>query len=187
MGNDIRNKGLLLDEADFALPSDCTLETLAESVLEFCQAAFSNEFDNPSLEFYGVVAEGFPEEDACAFHEEPTIWLEKNMGFRGTFLKLADGLGIPEEKASQAIKTGHGDLLEDHLKIEVMRHLDDRDYHEAEALMLHLPGVREIGLPGVLHGGHFDKSGRDVIVDYRVNNYGPGRRILAEIGFNWGQ
>lgn len=29
--------------------------------------------------------------------------------------------------------------------------------------------------------------GADVIVDYRVNKYGPGRRILAEISLDWGQ
>ena len=57
MGNDLRHKGLLLDEADFALPQDCDMATLIQAVEAFCKAEFRNEFDHPSLEFFGVVSE----------------------------------------------------------------------------------------------------------------------------------
>ena len=49
MGNDRRYKGLLLDEADFALPRDCDMEALTEAVEDYLVAEFSDEFDHPYL------------------------------------------------------------------------------------------------------------------------------------------
>ena len=66
MGNDRGYKGLLLDEADFALPRDCDMEALTEAVEDYLVAEFSDEFDHPYLEIIGVVSEGLGETTACS-------------------------------------------------------------------------------------------------------------------------
>ncbi len=187
MGNDLRHKGLLLDEADFALRRDCDMETLAQAVEEFLVAEFCNEFDHPSLEIIGVVSEGLGQTTACPFDRVQAIWVKPNRAFKDIFLGIAAELGIPEPLAVNAMTTARTDGIETHLKDRTREHLDLRDYDGAQMLMEHLSGLRSSGVPGVKGAGEFDTRGEDLIVDFRVNNYGPGRRILAEIAFNWGQ
>lgn len=187
MGNDLRHKGLLLDEADFPLPRDGDMDTLVRAVEDFCEAEFRNEFDHPSLEIFGVASEGFEETSACHGDDSKAVWIKPETRFRDIFLDMANELGLPEPLTIEAMQTGRTDGLEAHLKNRVRALLDDRDYFEAERLMQHMPELWSIGLPGVRGAGEFDTRGEDMIVDYRVNNYGPGRRLLVEIAFNWGQ
>lgn len=187
MGNDCRTKGLLLDEADFALPRDCDLETLITAVHDYCWAEFANEYDHPALEIIGVCAEGFKAEPAGPFDSENPLWVKPEVHFRDVFLAIATKMNIPEYLAAETIKTGCTDSLESHLADRIKAHLHAHEYHDAQELMTYVSGLKDIGLPGVLDPSHFDTRGEDMIVDYRVANYGPGRRILAEIVFNWGQ
>lgn len=186
MGNDCRTKGLLLDEADFTLPRDCDLETLVTAVCDFCEAEFANEFDHPALEINGVCAEGFGPEPAGPYTVKP-LWVKPEVEFRDIFLAIAAGLNIPEDMAGEAIRTGCVDGLESHLSDRIQAHLQAQEYHAAQELMTFVSDLKRIGLPGVLSPSHFDTRGEDMIVDYRNSNYGPGRRILAEIVFDWGQ
>ena len=187
MGNDCRYKGLLLDEADFALPRDCDMETLAQAVEGYLMAEFSDEFDHPSLEIIGVVSEGLGETTACSSDDVRAVWVKPDMQFRDIFLGMATGLGIPEPLAITTLETGRTDGIEAHLENRIRTHVEDRDYDGAQILMENLSGLRSSGVPGMKQASGFDTDGDDMIVDYRVNNYGPGRRILAEIAFNWGQ
>ncbi|MBR9765837.1 MAG: hypothetical protein GYB53_20535 [Rhodobacteraceae bacterium] len=187
MGNDRRYKGLLLDEADFALPRDCDMEALAQAVEGYLVPEFSDEFDHPSLEIIGVVSEGLGQTTACSSdHVRPT-WVKPDIEFRDIFLGKAAWLGIPEPLAITTLETGRTDGIEAHLEDRIRAHVEDRDYDGAQKLMEHLSGLRSSGIPGVKGPGGFDTRGDDEIVDFRVNNYGPGRRIFAEIVFNWGQ
>ena len=79
------------------------------------------------------------------------------------------------------------DGIETHLKNRTMTHFAHQDYHDAQRLMRYMPELGSIGLPGVRGADEFSTRGNDMVVDYRINNYGPGRRILVEIAFNWGQ
>lgn len=187
MGNDRRYKGLLLDEADFALPRDCDMQALTEAVEDYLVAEFSDEFDHPYLEIIGVVSEGLGETTACSSDRVRAVWVKPDMQFRDIFLGMATGLGIPEPLATTTLKTGRTDGIETHLENRIRAHVDDRDYDGAQKLMAHLPGLRSSGVPGVIEAGGFDTRGDDEIVDFRVNNYGPGQRLLAEIAFDWGQ
>lgn len=187
MGNDRRYKGLLLDEADFALPRDCDMEALAQAVEDYLVAEFSDEFDHPSLEIIGVVSEGLGQTTACSSDHVRAVWVKPDMQFRDIFLGIATRLGIPEPLVLNALKTARPDDIETHLEDRIKAHVDDRDYDGAQMLMEHLRGLRASGVPGVIEAGGFDTRGDDEIVDFRVNNYGPGQRILAEIAFNWGQ
>lgn len=187
MGNDLRHKGLLLDEADFALPQDCDMATLTQAVEEYCTAEFRNEFDDPSLEIFGVVSERFEESSASRFDSFKAVWVKPETSFRDIFVETAEDLGIPEPLAVEAIETGHTGSIETQFKDRIRAHLDARKYYCAEQLMQYLPYLWSIGLPGVKGADEFDTRGKDMIVNYRVNNYGPGRRILVEIAFNWGQ
>jgi hypothetical protein len=187
MGNDRRYKGLLLDEADFPLPRDCDMQTLEQAVEDFCEAEFRNEYDHPYLEIYGVASEGFDAVSTYPFYANRTAWIKPDRGFREIFIQLAGDLDIPEALAAEAIDTGRATKVETHLKDRVRDHLDDQDYYTAQKLVNCLPGLRSHGLPGVKDAGKFDTRGEDMIVDYRVENYGPGRRILVELVFDWGQ
>jgi len=187
MGNDIRHKGLLLDEADFALPRDCDMETLTEAVNKFLVAEFSNEFDHPSLEIFGLVSEGLDQTTACRGDSEEAIWVKPDQGFQDIFLAIAAELDLPEPQAIIALRTARTHDIETHFEDRIKKHIDLREYHDAQLLIEHLSGVRLSGIPGVKGADDFDTRGEDLIVDYRVNNYGPGRRVLAEIAFNWGQ
>ena len=188
MGNDLRHKGLLLDEADFALPQDCDMATLIQAVEAFCKAEFRNEFDHPSLEFFGVVSERLEDTSANPFDSFlKAAWVKPETSFQDIFLKTAEDLGIPEPLAIEAIETGHTESIETQFKDRIRAHLDARDYYSADRLMQYLPDLLSIGLPGVKGADEFDTRGQDMIVDFRVNTYGTGRRILVEIAFNWGQ
>lgn len=187
MGNDLRHKGLLLDEADFALPRDCDMETLVQAVENYCVAEFSYEFDDPSLEIFGFSSERLEETSVCHCDPWKAEWIKSGILFRDIFLGLAAELRIPEALAVEAMRTGRMENLEAHLKDRIRAHLDDRDYYDADWLMRYMPALWSTGLPGVRAADEFDTRGEDMIVDYRVNNYGPGRRILVEIAFNWGQ
>ena len=187
MGNDLRHKGLLLDEADFALPQNCNMTTLIRAVEDYCEAEFSNEFDDPSLEIFGVVSEGFDDTSVCPFDSSKAVWIKPGIGFRDIFLGMASELDIPETLAAEAIDTGRTDGIETHLKNRTMTHFAHQDYHDAQRLMRYMPELGSIGLPGVRGADEFSTHGNDMVVDYRINNYGPGRRILVEIAFNWGQ
>ncbi|SEK10272.1 hypothetical protein MAA5396_04843 [Marinovum algicola] len=187
MGNDRRYKGLLLDEADFALPRNCDMEALTEAVEGYLVPEFSDEFDRPSLEIIGVVSEGLGQTTACSSdHVRPT-WVKPDIEFRDIVLGIAIGLGFPEPLAITTLETGRTDGIEAHLENRIRALVEDRDYDGARMLMEHLSGLRSSGIPGVIEASSFDTRGEDEIVDFRVNNYGPGRRILAEIAFNWGQ
>lgn len=187
MGSDLRHKGILLDEADFALPRDCDMETLVKAVEEYCEAEFQYEDEYPLLEVLGVAAEGFDETVDYSSFGSRAVWLKPNTGFRDVFIKLANGLGLPEALAASTIDTGRTEDLETYLKDRIRTHLDERDFYGARHVMEQLPQLRSIGLPGVQDAGEFDTRGRDMIVDWRVNNYGLGRRVLVEIAFDWGQ
>jgi hypothetical protein len=187
MGNDLRHKGLLLDEADFALSRDCDMASLVEAVEAYCMTEFSEECEHPSLEIFGVVSERLEETSAWACEWTRAQWVRPGVGFRDIFLGVARNLGIPDPLASEALDTGRTEQIETHLKNRIRAHLDTRDYDAAQGLMQHLPTLRPSGLPGVKGAEGFDTRGDDMIVDYRVNDYGAGRRILVEIAFNWGQ
>ncbi len=187
MGNDLRNKALLLDEADFALPRNCDMKTLVQTVEDYCTSEFRNEFGYPSLELFGIASEGLEETSASLFDRSQAVWIKSDFGFRDIFHGVASKLGIPELLTAEAIETGHTDRIETHLKDRIRMHLDARDYWHAQWLMQYMPQLRSIGLPGVRGAVEFDTRGEDMIVDCRINNYGPGRRILVEIAFNWGQ
>ena len=187
MGNDRRYKGLLLDEADFPLPQDCDMQTLERAVQDFCEAEFRNEFDHPYLEINGVTSEGFDAVSTYTFDENETAWIKPDKGFRQIFIQLAGDLDIPEALAIEAIDTGHASNVETRLRERVRDHLDNQDYFKAQELLNCLPGLRSHGLPGINGAGEFDTRGEDMIVDYRVNNYGPGLRILVELVFDRGQ
>lgn len=187
MGNDRRYKGLLLDEADFPLPQDCDMQTLEQAVQEFCEAEFRNEFDHPYLEINGVASEGFDAVSTDPFEASRTVWIKPESGFREIFIQLAGDFDIPKALAAESINTGRVTEVETHLKDRVRDHLDNQDYYEAQRLINCLPDLRSHGLPGINGAGEFDTRGEDMIVDYRVKNYGPGRRILVELVFDWGQ
>lgn len=187
MGNDLRHKGLLLDEADFALPRDCDMARLVEAVEAYCTAEFSDEFEHPSLEIFGVASERFEETSAWPCEWTKAQWVKPGVGFRDIFIGMARTLDIPDSLISEAMDTGRTEDIETHLKDQIRVHLDTRNYYDAQSLMQYLPALRPIGLPGVKGAGAFDTRGEDMIVDYRVHNYGAGRRILVEIAFNWGQ
>lgn len=187
MGNDLRYKGLLLDEADFALPLDCDMARLVEAVEAYCMAEFSDEFDHPSLEVLGVASERFEATSVWPSDGSRAFWIKPDIGFRDIFLGVARELEIPGPLVSEAMETGRTEDIETYLKDQIRAHLDARNYYEAESLMQYLPTLQPAGLPGVKGSGAFDTRGEDIIVDYRVHNYGAGRRILVEIAFNWGQ
>lgn len=187
MGNDRIYKGLLLDEADFPLPRDCDMQALEQAVENFCVAEFGNEYDHPFLEINGMVSEGFDAASTYAFDPRETAWIKPDKSFREIFVELAGSLDIPEALATEAIETGQAMNLEAHLKDRVREHLDDQNYYKAQELIDYLPNLRSHGLPGVNGAIAFDTHGEDMIVDYRVNDYGPGRRILVELVFDWGQ
>jgi len=187
MGNDLRHKGLLLDEADFALPLDCDMARLVEAIEAYCTAEFSDEFEHPSLEIFGVVSERLGETAAWPREWTKAQWVKPGVGFREIFVGMARELGIPDPVASEAVETGRTDDIETYLKDQIRAHLDSRNYYDAQSLMQYLPTLQPVGLPGVKGADTFDTRGEDMIVDYRVHNYGVGRRILVEIAFNWGQ
>ena len=144
-------------------------------------------FADPSLEIFGVVSEGFDDTSVCPFDSSKAVWIKPGTGFRDIFLGMASELDIPEPLAAEAINTGSTDGIETHLKNRTMTHFAHQDYHHAQRLMRYMPELGSIGLPGVRGADEFSTRGNDMVVDYRINNYGPGRRILVEIAFNWGQ
>tara|TARA_R110002012_G_scaffold199146_3_gene368218 strand:+ start:5287 stop:5847 length:561 start_codon:yes stop_codon:yes gene_type:complete len=186
MGNDIRNKGLLLDEADFAIPRDCDMETLTEAVEEFLIAEFSNEFDLPFLEILGVVSESLNQTTACPHGFWRALWAITGRGFNDIFLGIAAELGISETLALNAIATAQTEQIEAYLETRIREDLDSQCYYNVKILLEYFDGLKVSGVPGVSQPD-IDDRGEDVIIDYRVNNYGPGRRILAEISLDWGQ
>lgn len=186
MGNDVRNKGLLLDEADFALHRNCDMETLTEAVEEFLIAEFSNEFDLPFLNILGVVSESLNLTTACPHGFGGALWVITDRGFNDIFLGIAAELGISETLALNAITTAQTEEIEAYLETRIREDLDNQCNYNVKMLLEYLDGLKVSGVPGVSQPD-IDARGEDVIVDYRVNNYGPGRRILAEISLDWGQ
>ena len=65
-------------------------------------------------------------------------------------------------------------------------HNSDMNWND-DYVMQFLHALSSVGLPDVFMANDFDTLGDDMMIDFRLNNYGPGRRILIEIAFNWGQ
>lgn len=189
MGNDRRNKGLVFDEADFSLPPNYTAEALYEVVENHCFEEFDygygDPYANPTFELLGMVSESFKK--ATDEIDDHSIWLKPGVGFQDIFLEIACGLDVPETVALEAITTGQTDALEEVLSRQIRAHLDASQHYSAQELTAYLADLKSTALLGARHENHFDTYGDEMIIDFRGRNYGPGRRILVEIAYNWGQ
>lgn len=186
MGNHFRHQGILLDEADFDLPPDCDMDTVAQAVEAFLAAEFRDAYETPFLGMIAVVSEGLDQTTACCLDGGRGLWIRPETNFEDIFVGVASGLGIPAALTVDTLKTACTDRIEAYVERRIGQSVRDRCYDDTKLLLDELSGLRSSGIPGVKAPGEFDTSCEDKIVNFRINNYGPGRRILAEIVFGGG-
>lgn len=190
MGNYIVKKGILLDESDFETGPHATFDSLADAVAEFLQNEFGNldpEMDDtpPWLEFDAIVSERF---DAAEIYSwKPAHWIDPAAGFRAALLKECKRLGLPKPEELLDLTDADPETLEPGLRKAVCDAVMAGDYHGAETLISALSVIRCGGIPGVMPFSQFSRDGEERLYDLRAQSHPPGTRILAEIGFNWGQ
>ena len=190
MGNYIVKKGILLDERDFEIGPHSTLGGLAEMVDDYLENEFGNvdpEMDDtmPSLEIYGIVSERF---DASEIYDSYQMcWISPAGGFRAALLEECKRLGLPNPEVLLDRSETDPEAVEEGLRTAVCSAVMAGNYHDAKRLLSAAVGVRDGQSPFLGNQDYFSKDGDESICDFRDQLHPRGTRILAEIGFNWGQ
>lgn len=192
MGNYIVKRGILLDERDLDVPQEATLDCIENAVIKYLEERFGNSdpetWDNPPwLETDGMVAERFGM--ARVYSDKWMNWVRRERGFTDALLgertrledmdiNLVDFLDLLEVERK---------VLEPRFREKICKAVMENDLVQAEQLISILEDLRLGHIPGVQPKFRFDRDGEEGIFDFRDEHYAAGTRILAEIGFNWGQ
>lgn len=188
MGNIIYNKGLLLDEADFEGEPCATLEGLAERIVAHLEEDYGG-FDPdslPSLDIFGVASERFGATEILALFPDKAVWLETGGTFESALRREFRARRIPEAEAFLEGRLSLGEL-DSAIRAQAGACLSAQEDVRAGELIRSVAHLKASGLPCLKCGPCVDCTGDEELIDCRSSNRGPGRRVLAEIGFNWGQ
>lgn len=187
MGSHYINKAILLDErdieAEFGVSLD-KMDELREFGFEHLRSV-SGEWEFPSVDQIGLVSERF--DKTCLLDpEDRQLWLREDRGWEASLHALLEDLGaLDQETRARFRKTG--DI--DHLIGEVSWRACDAIRAESFSLAITyattLENCRVAGLPCFRARSTFTSGGEEDGHDFRSRNYGPGRRIIAEIAFVW--
>ena len=190
MGNYIVTKGILLDERDFEGWPHETLDSLADTVCSYLEEEFGNpdpwsEDTLPSLEIDAILSERF--DAAWVDSLKWSRWIQPEGGFREALLPEFKRLPLPDPEKLLDLAEADPAALEPGLRTMVCDAVMAGDYGPAQTLISVLGDIRSSGIPGVAHRNEFDTHEDDVLYDFREKWRPAGSRILAQIGFNWGQ
>lgn len=192
MGNYIVKKGILLDERDFETGLHATLDGLAETVCAYLHNAFGHldpEMDDtpPWLEIDGIVSERFEAAyiDTCPWTR--MHWINPTGGFRAALLEECKWLDLPNIEHLLDLVDAEPEAAEPTFRTAACEAVMAGCYHAAENLISALADIRSTGIPAVRPAGHFSRDGDERLYDFREQRHPVGTRLLAEIGFNWGQ
>ena len=182
MGLHYVNKCVLLDEHDIdGLAEVGDFETFAQMVEAACAEEFSPEMDFPEYQYLGTVSERFDSAQAKEADYAEPHFLDGGAGWNANLGGIAACAGLSDE-ALKSLEGGAARFEAD-TRHEIQRMLEARDYTQAQSLCGALLGLQRSGLPGFRDGLDMSYGGDNEALDCRVQNHGPGRRILAEFAF----
>lgn len=195
MGSIIYNNGILFDERELgtlSLNGDALATAIYDSLIEafpFITTFGSHEdYDDrgPWLEIFGFASERLGTSVSFDDFTGKASWIREGRDFRSTLRDALYGVALPN--LDLVVQEDHAAILA--LRAGLERSACDRiaagSYDEATRLLETLSQMGEHSLPGILRGEPAETDS-DGLFDMRNHCKGPGTRIFAEIGFDWGQ
>jgi hypothetical protein len=189
MGNIIYNNGILLDERELGTLS-LDRDDLAQAIHDFLLATWStgDDYDDgPSLEIFGCAVERLDTSFSFEGSFPKASWIREGRTFRATFRHALQGVDLPD--LDVVVREDHAAILA--LRSDLQRSARDciaaDSYGEAAGILRALREIDGQGLPGISPGWCLSDDCDGGIFDFRERTGVLGTRILAEIGYNWGQ